>query len=173
MYAERFGAIDSRVLRRQTRNARLRAQRLALLRELETVAAERAAPSDLLSGWLPPALAEQLHSGGALTLADVQRRIARGGRWWQGLPAFGPVKAARLAGLVEVLLAQLWKTATHAGTAAACGPQTLRRPTPARSPAPAPLAPSRSPAPASQSVQELSSTCFAPILRKSAAYPRE
>ena len=123
LHAERFGAIDPGVLRRQVRNARLRAKRIALLRELEAVAAERAAPNDLLDGWLPAALAGQLGRGGALTLVDLQRRIARGGRWWRGLPAFGPVKAARLAGLVEVLLGQeatpVWPLAVMGGQASA------------------------------------------------------
>jgi integrase len=104
LYAERFPPADAGTGRRQARNARLRAKRLALLRELEAVAAERPAPQDLLDGWLPVALAEQLRRGGALTLGDVQRRIARGGRWWRGLPAWGPVKAARLARHVELLL---------------------------------------------------------------------
>ena len=104
LYAERFPPAETSLARRQARNARLRAKRLALLRELEAVAAERPAPEDRLEGWLPAALAEQLRRSGALTLADVQRRIARGGRWWQGLPAWGPVKAARLARHLALLL---------------------------------------------------------------------
>jgi len=104
MYAERFGQADEGQRRRQVRNARLRAHRLELLRKLEAVAAEKASATDLVDGWLPSALAEALRRGGVLTLADLQARIARGGRWWSGLPAFGPIKAARLAALVQMLL---------------------------------------------------------------------
>ena len=73
-------------------NARLRARRLALLREPEPVAADRAAPGDALDGWLPAPLTEALIGAGMQTLADLQRGIARGGHWWQRLPAFRPVK---------------------------------------------------------------------------------
>jgi len=104
MYVERFGQNGVGERRRQARNARLRERRLALLRELEVVAVERAAPTDLLEGWLAPELAEQLRGAGQLTLADLRQRIARGGRWWLGLRAFGPVKAKRLADQVELLL---------------------------------------------------------------------
>jgi integrase len=104
LYHERFGVADEGARRRLARNERLRQRRLHLLRELEAVAAERAAPTDLLGEWLPPSLVEPLQRGGDLTLADLQRRIARGGRWWAGLPAFGPVKAQRLAALVELLV---------------------------------------------------------------------
>jgi integrase len=104
MYAERFGAPDAATHRRTLRNARLRSRRLALLKELEAIAIEAAKPSDLLDGWLPPEVAEQLRRGGLLTLADLQRRIAQGGQWWSGLRAFGPRKAARLASHVEQLI---------------------------------------------------------------------
>jgi Phage integrase protein len=104
MYVERFGQSAVGKRRRQARNARLREKRLALLRELEAVAAERAAPTDLIAGWLAPELAGQLRRAGQLTLADLQQRIARGGRWLLGLRAFGPVKAKRLADQVELLL---------------------------------------------------------------------
>lgn len=104
MYAERFGQVDRGARRRAARNERLRNKRLQLLRDLETVEAEPAKPSDLLDGWLTPELAEQLRQGGDLTLADLHRRIARGGRWWLGLRAFGPTKAGRLAHHVGVLL---------------------------------------------------------------------
>lgn len=104
MYAERFGQVDQSARRRALRNERLRTKRLQLLRDLEAVAAERAKPTDLLDGWLATDLADQLRQGGDLTLADLQRRIARGGRWWSGLRAFGSTKAGRLAHHVEVLL---------------------------------------------------------------------
>ena len=104
LYAERFGVVDPRARRRQARNARLRLRRLQLLDELEATAATPALPTDLLEGWLPPELAEQLRRVGALTLADLQQRIERGGRWWTGVKGFGPTKAARLAAFVRTLL---------------------------------------------------------------------
>jgi integrase len=104
MYAERFGPVDAGRCRRQARNARLRARRLQLLRELEAVAADKASATDLVDVWLPAALATQLRGSFVLTLGDLQACIARGGRWWTGLRAFGPVKAGRLAALVQMLL---------------------------------------------------------------------
>ena len=103
MYVERFGAGEQRS-RREVRAQRLREKRLALLRELESTSAVPAKPTDLLEGWLQLDLAEQLKRCGMLTLADLQARIERGGRWWTGLLAFGPTKAARLASLVQTIL---------------------------------------------------------------------
>jgi integrase len=132
MYAERFGQDDPGRRRRTVRNERLRVRRLQLLRELEAVAAEKAAPTDLLDGWLPQDLAEQLRRSGALTLADLQRRIARGGRWWSGLPGCGPVKARRLARHLEILLGPAapatWPVAiAQTGLAALSGRNGLNR----------------------------------------------
>jgi site-specific recombinase XerD len=108
LYEERFGAesttLDPSSHRRLLRNTRLRERRLALLRELEAVSAEKPAPTDLLEGWLPAALAAQLRRGGDLTLGDLQRRIGQGGRWWSGIAAFGPIKARRLSAYVELLV---------------------------------------------------------------------
>lgn len=103
LYNERFGQDDPKLRRRRERNQRLRKRRMALLAKLEE-ATERPAPTDLLVGWLPPELADALRRGGTLTLGDLQRLIARGGRWWRTLPAFGPTKAKRLAKFVELLL---------------------------------------------------------------------
>ncbi|MBE7942164.1 MULTISPECIES: tyrosine-type recombinase/integrase [Ramlibacter] len=106
LYAEQFGSPNPAARRRAARNERLRQQRLQLLRDLESVAGAAPSASDPLDGWLEPGLAERLGALGALTLGDLQGRIARGGRWWRGLRAFGPVKAARLARLVELLLGE-------------------------------------------------------------------
>lgn len=104
MYAERFGVVDPDVRRRQLRNARLRGQRLQLLRDLEAVAAEQAKVSDRIDGWFPAQLAQTLGDRGIITLGDLRQKIACGGRWWRDLPAFGPIKAERLARHVSVLL---------------------------------------------------------------------
>jgi len=104
LYSERFGVVDPKARRRHARNARLRLRRLQLLDELEATAATPARPTDLLEGWLPAELAEQLRRAGALTLTDLQQRIGRGGRWWTGVKGFGPTKGARLANFVRTLL---------------------------------------------------------------------
>lgn len=104
LYAERFGVPDASVRRRQERNTRLRERRLQLLRELEATATTPAQPTDLLDGWVEPALAEKLRRTGALTLGDLEERIQKGGRWWSALPGFGPTKAGRLESLIRSLL---------------------------------------------------------------------
>lgn len=102
LYSERF-AVDQRDRRRRARNARLRERRLALIADLAAAATESALPTDSLAGWIPPDLAAQLRELGDLTVADLQARIARGGRWWAGLRAFGPTKAATLAARIAEL----------------------------------------------------------------------
>ena len=120
LYEERFGALANgpSQRRRSARNERLRLQRLALLGELEAIAAEQATPSDQLGGWLKPPLARELLERGISNLGELQALIARGGRWWTGLRAYGPVKAARLERQVEQLLsapsARTWTL--HFGT---------------------------------------------------------
>ena len=113
VWVERFGAQQAGDGRRQARNERLRAGRLALLRELERVASAPAKLTDLLEGWLVPELAEQLRRLGLLTLADLQARIRIGGRWWRGIHTYGPVKAGHLATYLASLVgppeAPLWK----------------------------------------------------------------
>jgi integrase len=104
MYVERFGAPNGADRRRAARNGRLRAQRLALLRDLEASASETATAGDALAGWLPEPLVAALQSLGDLTLGDLRSRIAKGGRWWRGLPSYGPRKARTLAAYVATLI---------------------------------------------------------------------
>lgn len=112
LYVEAFGpaaapAEDTSLRRRRLRSDRLRQRQLAVLRALETAAAQPAQPGDPVDGWLPPALAEQLMAAGVLTLAQLQQRIDRGGRWWRGvLRAYGPVKAQRLVQHLALLMAR-------------------------------------------------------------------
>lgn len=104
IYEEKFGASGPAERRRHARNERLRTQRLALLHELEAQAAEPATPADQLAGWLSPPLARELLERGVANLGELQALIARGGRWWSGLRAYGPVKAAHLQHQVEQLI---------------------------------------------------------------------
>lgn len=104
LYTERFGQGDPVGRRRQARNTRLRRRRLELIAELARRAQVAPSPHDLLTGWLPAPLAQRLINAGDLTLGDLQRRVAAGGRWYSHLPSYGPTKAARLAGYVRQLL---------------------------------------------------------------------
>lgn len=106
LYSERF-AVNDRDRRRHARNARLRERRLELIADLAAAATESALPTDSLTGWIAADLASQLRGLGDLTIADLQARIARGGRWWAGLRAFGPTKAAGLSARIAELAGKL------------------------------------------------------------------
>jgi hypothetical protein len=95
LYKERFAAsLSAASVRRRNRNARLRERRLELLRELERAAADQTPQSsDFIAGWIDPTTAERLKEAGALTLADLQRGICSGRRWWYSIPAIGDTKA--------------------------------------------------------------------------------
>jgi len=95
---------DPTAQRRALRAVRLRERQLQLLRELEPVAAEAAQPSDLIDGWFDDVTAERLKRAGLLRLDELQRRIARGGRWYACLPAIGATKAVRIAAYLALLL---------------------------------------------------------------------
>lgn len=117
MHAERFGhQVDPRSTRRVARNQRLRERRLELLKMLERAAAESALPTDAIDGWFAPDVAQRMKAAGWINLADLQRAVARGGRWWSVLPTIGPAKAARLA---EHLAQLLGPTTASAGFALA------------------------------------------------------
>jgi site-specific recombinase XerD len=96
--------LDPREQRRALRALRLRERQLQLLRELEPIAAEPAQGSDLIEGWFDPLTAERLKRSGLLRLDELQRRIARGGRWYAHVPAIGAGKAKRIANYLALLL---------------------------------------------------------------------
>ncbi len=83
---------------------RLRVARLALLDELASFTAEPPSLADPVSHWFPEELAARLQRAGFVQLGDLRTAIAIGGRWWRGLPAYGPVKAAALADQVGALV---------------------------------------------------------------------
>lgn len=116
LYADTLGSVDPKHQRRQARLHRLREKRIALLKTLEATAAEQPHPTDQLQGWLAPDLALMLAKRGLMTLGDLQALIGQGGRWWQGLRAYGPIKAARLKQQVDQLLGahpiRVWQLAS-------------------------------------------------------------
>ncbi len=90
--------------RRAARGQRLRERQLALLRRLQTLAAETPLASDLVSGWFDDATADKLVAAGMVSLGELGRRIAAGGRWYRTLPAIGKAKAQRMAHHLATLL---------------------------------------------------------------------
>ena len=90
--------------RKTNRRSRLRDEQLALLRRLEKVAAEQPEATDLVSGWFDELVSAKLISAGLTTLADLNHRIAAGGRWYTALPAIGEAKARRIESHLATLL---------------------------------------------------------------------
>ena len=99
LYAEAFSAD-----RKTTRGQRLRERQLALLRRIESVAAETPQPSDLVAGWFDEHLAAKLVTAGLLTLGALNARFSAGGRWFAALPAVGIAKARRIERHLATLL---------------------------------------------------------------------
>jgi integrase len=96
MYAEAYPT-DSRSQRRQ----HLRERQLALIRTIQN---PPSAITDMVSGWFDDVTSKKLISAGMLTLGDLNRKIARGGRWFSALPAIGKAKAQRIAAHLATLL---------------------------------------------------------------------
>jgi len=123
LFAERFGTpepADPRAARKARQAERLRLARLALLRELDAYAVDTPALTDPVAGWFPDELVRWLEAAGFHTLAGLQAAIAIGGRWWRGLPAYGPKKALALAQDVQALVGI---AAPPRWTAARVGPE--------------------------------------------------
>jgi integrase len=60
--------------------------------------------SDPVDLWFAEELAVRLRGAGFLMIGQLRDAIARGGRWWRGLTAFGPIKAHALADQVGALV---------------------------------------------------------------------
>ncbi|MDO9217886.1 MAG: site-specific integrase [Lacisediminimonas sp.] len=126
--------------RRAARGQRLRERQLALLRRLERLAAETPLASDLVSGWFDDATADKLVAAGIVSLGDLGRRIAAGGRWYRTLPAIGKAKAQRMAHHLATLLPGQSRP-TRAVFALAAAPALFEGPSPCAAPS---LSPSTS-----------------------------
>lgn len=88
------------------RRQRLRLRQFELLRRIEQLAAETPSPSDLVAGWFDDRLAQRIVGAGMLTLGDLNRAIATGGRWYRGMPGVGEAKAKRIESHLATLLAR-------------------------------------------------------------------
>jgi site-specific recombinase XerD len=98
-YAEAY-PVDSKANRRQ----RLRERQHALIKRMESLAAETPSAADLVSGWFDDLTAQKIISAGMLNLGDLNRRISAGGKWYSSLPGIGVGKARRIASHVATLL---------------------------------------------------------------------
>lgn len=97
---------NTRTLRRQRVHSRLRERLLSTLHHLETLAAEQPQLSDAIAGWFDSTTAVKLLRADMVILAQLQERIATGGRWWRQLPGIGRTKAQRIAAYLAILLAE-------------------------------------------------------------------
>lgn len=126
LYLAEYPAEPADVARRRARNGRLRAAQLALLLDIERVAASAAQGCDLLTDWLDSRTAGRLRSFGFVTVDDVLREWRRGACWYRGIPGFGKAKAARVVVLLRaavgateaIALPRLTDLARVAGVAA-------------------------------------------------------
>lgn len=105
MYAEAYPPTPS--FTKTERRFKLRERQQALLKRMESLAAEAPSPVDPVSGWFDDLTAKKLLTAGMLTLGDLRQKIAVGGNWFSGLPGIGPAKAERIAAFLRKLLGHL------------------------------------------------------------------
>lgn len=105
MYQEIYPA-SGKQLHRQRVRTRLRERLLETLHELEALAAEQPQPADAIAGWFDALTAAKLLSADMVILAQLQERIAIGGRWWRDLPGIGRTKALRIESHLTMLLSE-------------------------------------------------------------------
>lgn len=127
MYREAFPP-NPEAERKLRRGTRLRQHQLAVLAELERVAAVPARATDPVDAWFEPVVAGRMQKAGFVTLDDLARVIRIGGRWWRGMPSIGPTKAARITGLLASLLPQSQAHQTRPHETLSRGPIGTRPP---------------------------------------------
>lgn len=105
MYREIY-PVNAKTERRQRVRTRLRERLQCTLLELEAEAAERPQLSDAIAGWFDGITAGKCLTVDLVILAQLQERIAIGGRWWRDLPGIGRTKAQRIAAHLAMLLTE-------------------------------------------------------------------
>ena len=90
--------------RRAKKRTQLRQRQLDLIKRLEKQSAEAPSPTDMVTGWFDDLVAKRLLGAGLTTLADLNTKIAIGGRWYRTLPSIGEAKAERIAAHLATLL---------------------------------------------------------------------
>ena len=105
MYREIHPA-NAKTVRRQRVRTRLRERLQCTLLELEAMAAEQPQLSDAIAGWFDGITAGKCLAADMVILAQLQERIAIGGRWWRNLPGIGRTKAQRIATHLAMLLTE-------------------------------------------------------------------
>ncbi|MGF6292708.1 phage integrase family protein [Paraburkholderia youngii] len=89
-------------LRRQQRNARLRAKQMAALNELSRLLVEDPKPDHHVLGWFDVAVALRLSDVGISTIGKLVETInATGYRWYRNVPRLGETGARRIAAWLE------------------------------------------------------------------------
>lgn len=90
--------------RKQAQIERLTRKRLALIEDLARHAVPSPTIADPVQNWFNEDTAGRLLDAGYITLGQLRTAIAQGGHWWRFIRAFGPKKAAALAGQVALLV---------------------------------------------------------------------
>ena len=103
MYQEAY-PVDRQAQRRAKKRSQLRERQLDLIKRLEKQSAEAPSPTDLVTCWFDDVVAKRLLGAGLTTLADLNSKIATGGRWYRTLPSIGEAKAERIAAHLAALL---------------------------------------------------------------------
>jgi site-specific recombinase XerD len=101
LYVQAYPPTDQRS---QNDRSRARSRTLHLLHELELVNAQKPEPHDDIAGWYDSVTASRLRASGFDTIGQLQKRIARGGKWFDGIHATGQAKAARIEAHLRMLL---------------------------------------------------------------------
>lgn len=96
------GTDDAGTLRRQQRNARLRAKQMSALDALARLVVEDPAPDHHVLGWFDTAVALRLSDVGITTIGRLVEVInATGYRWYRNVPRLGETGARRIAAWLE------------------------------------------------------------------------
>lgn len=137
LFNEQFasqGGDTAATLRRQQRNARLRAKQMAALEELSRLLVEDPKVEHHVLGWFDVGVAQRLTDVGIATLGQLVETInAVGYRWYRNVPRLGEIGARRIAAWLEHYrdvpgLTLTSQAVTHPSDRTAPVPQITREP---------------------------------------------